>query len=877
MSAALAIVHDPFHPHRGRELRRVEPGRTLRELVPRTDRPHIVQHNGEWVLREHWDRPVAEGDAVIVVMLPQGGGGGSNPMKIVLMIAVAYFAPMVAGSLLNATGVATGLSGAQAALLGKVVSAGVALVGNALVNALIPPPKPPTPQQAASLAAPSPTYNLQAQGNQARLGGAIPVQYGRMIAYPDFAAQPYAEYSGNDQYLYQLFCLGVGEYGIEQIRIDDTPVGNWQEITYEVIPPGGQVTLFPANVVTSAEVGGQDLPTGAAVGPYVANAAGTQANHLGVDLVCPRGLYHVNATTGALETVSITVQIEAQPIDDAGVATGAWTVLGTETMSGATTTPQRYSFRYAVTAGRYQVRVTRTDTEQTASTYGHDVVWGGLRAYLPDVGSYGNVTLIAMRMLASSQLSAQASRRVNVIATRKLRVWDGSAWSAPQATRSIAWALADAAINEGGVPESRLDLAGLLALDATWAARGDTFDGRFDGQLTLWEAWTQILNAGRAKPFMQGGILYAVRDQAASLPVCLFSMRNILRNSFSVEYLLPTEQTADAVDVGYFDAATWSPRRVTAKLAGSTAAKPVQIDLMGVTSRDQAYREGLYHAASNRYRRKLIRFATEMEGFIPAPGDLIAVQHDMPAWGQHAEAVAWDAATRTLTVNEPLDWSQTGVSYYVGLRQRDGGLDGPYLVTRGASDNELVLSTAPAITPYTGSAEERTHVTFGWGETWRQEARVVAIRPRGLTEVEIEAVNEDPSVHTADQGVTAPPVNSSQLPTRYTAPVVAGLTGRSSSSDPAKMLLSWQPAPGADHYLIEESQDDVVWTRVAETSASNYAVTALYGNATIVRVAAVGLTRGPWVKLWYSGVSDYMWADDANPMWTADTNNMWRS
>lgn len=873
MSAALAIVHDPFHPYRGRELRRVEPGAAVRDLVPATEQPHIVQVNGQWLLREHWSREIDDGDAVIVVMLPQGGGGGSNPMKIVLMLAIGYFAPQIAYGMVAGSG-ATVLTAGQ--MLGvKLLTAGIGLVGNALVNALIPPPKPPTPHQAAALAAPSPTYSLQAQGNQARLGGPIPVQYGRMMGYPDFAAQPYAEYVGNEQFLYQLFCVGAGEYNIEAIRIDDTDISSWEEITYEVVVPGGQVTLFPANVITSAEVSGQDLPTGTAIGPYTANSAGTQANAMAVDLIAPRGLYHVNATTGALESMSITVQVEAREIDDTGAAIGVWTTLGTETMSGATTTPQRYSYRYNVPAGRYEVRCTRTDTEQTASTYGHDVVWGALRAYLPDTSNYGNVTLIAMRMKATSQLSAQASRKINVVATRKLRVWDGSAWSVPQATRSIAWALADAAINEGGVPESRVDLAGLLALDATWSARGDHFDGRFDGAVTLWEAWTQILSAGRAKPFAQGGILYAVRDQSASVPVCLYSMRNIKKGSFGVEYILPTDETADAIDVGYFDASTWSPRRVQAALPGSAAAKPVKIDLFGVTDRDQAYREGLYQAAANKYRRKMIRFATEMEGFIPAPSDLIAIAHDMPQWGQTAEAVAWDAGTLTLTVSEQLTWG-TG-THYIGLRQRDGSLEGPIVVTAGATAYEVVLSAAPTFAPYTGADEERTHIAFGWGETWRQEARVVAIRPRGLTEVEIEAINEDPSVHTADQGMTAPPVNSSQLPTSYTAPVVAGLTGRSSSSDPTKMLLSWQPAAGADHYLIEQSQDDVVWTRTAETSANNYAVTALYGNSTIVRVAAVGLTRGPWVKLWYSGVSDYMWTADANAMWTTDTANMWTS
>ena len=46
---------------------------------------------------------------------------------------------------------------------------------------------------------------------------------------------------------------------------------------------------------------------------------------------------------------------------------------------------------------------------------------------------------------------------------------------------------------------------------------------------------------------MQGGILRAVRDQAQSVPVAMYSMRNIVRGSFSIDYLLPTDATADAV------------------------------------------------------------------------------------------------------------------------------------------------------------------------------------------------------------------------------------------------------------------------------------------------------------------------------------------
>lgn len=944
-------VRDPWHPHTSREIRPLTGAAPLRALAPKTDKPFILLRNGQAVLRADWDQPIARGDLVAVVMLPQGGGG-SNPLRFILMIAVAMYAPQVGALAFETATAGMGLSSAAISMGSSIAQVAAGLVGMSLVNALVPPPKPPTPHQAASLAAPSPTYNLQAQGNMARLDQAIPVQYGRLDAFPDFAAQPYVEYAGNEQYLYQLLCLGQGEFDIEAVRIEDTPVENFAEVDYEIVPPGGTITKFPTNVTSSVEVSGQELmgkesgtytrsgtlitvtrtahglatgkvvyldfTSGAAtdgaytltvtgvdtftvtdtasgttsgnveiqqyVGGYVAVASGTQANALGLDFVMPRGLYEASATTGDLLDVSLSVVAEARTLDDLGSPTSAWTPLATQTYTAHTTTPQRYSLRLEVAAGRYEVRCRRTDAKQTDARFGHEILWGGLRAYLPETRAFGEVTLIALRMRASNNLSAQASRKINVICTRKLPVWDGAAWSAPTATASIAWALADACRNAtygARLEDSRIDLAALLTLDAIWSARGDEFNGRFDSALSFWEAMSKIAVAGRAKPYMQGGIVRIARDGPQTVPVALFSMRNIVKGSFGIDYIMPSDDTADAVEVAYFDRNYWASRRVVAALPDSVSTKKAKIDLFGVTEREHAYREGMYQAASNRYRRRMVKFSTEMEGFIPAFGDLIAIQHDMPGWGQHAEVTDWDEATRTLTLSEPLTWGSG--THYVGLRTKAGGVDGPYAVTAGAADNQLVLGSSPAVTPYAGSAYERTHAVFGWAETWRQTAKVISVRPRGLYQVEIEAITEDPSVHTAENGLIAPPVQTSQLTTRYTTPVIADLTLRSSTSDSSKALLTWTPAPGAETYQIEMAAGanpydaNLVWTRVGETSASNFAVTALYGAQTLIRVRGVGLTAGPWVTLFFGATADYMWVNDANLMWNANTATpMWR-
>lgn len=699
MTASVIYLEHALLPHK-RQALTVTPGPVAR-FAPAWRRPYIALLDGAPVLRADWDRPLPAGSLLAFVdvnAIPQGGGdGGSNPLRIIAMLAVMYFAGPIAGQINGALGLGLASESLGFALL----KGAVGLVGSALVNALIPPPKPTTPQVAQALAAPSPTYNLQAQGNLARLDAAIPEHFGRLLAYPDLAAQPYAEYAGNEQFLYQLFVIGRGEYDVEAIRIEDTAIDEFDDVEYEVVAPGGTLSLFPSAVTTSVEVAGQDLPTSSAVGAYVANAAGTDANALAIDLVYPRGIYYANVD-GSLSSVDIVVQIEVREIDDSGTAIGSWTTLATETVSGATTTPQRRSFRYSVSAGRYEVRLTRTDTEQTAVEYGHDVVWAALRAYLVDDADYGDVTLLAVRMRASSQLSGQAARKVNVIATRKLPAWDGDAWGSATATRSIAWALAYTA-QAVGLADAEIDLDGLLALDAVWAARGDYFDGRFDNFLGFWEAMQKIAGAGRARCFLQAGILRAVRDQAQAVPVQLYSMRNIVRGSFSVDYLMPTPETADCIDVSYYDAAVWGQRKVRAALSGSSEDKPAKVDLFGVTSREHAYREGLYQAASNRYRRRMIHFRTEMEGFIPSLGDLIAVQHDMVAWGQGGEVTEFTTeGENAFTRSQAFDnfaWTKSHVSVTTGQAAPDGQTTACWLTTDSNLDVHgmyRTLSSVPA-------------------------------------------------------------------------------------------------------------------------------------------------------------------------------------
>ena len=774
MPGTVVMLRNPFRPERDREAIAVAEPITIRDWldeqgIEEFSHPTICLRNGEPVPRGHWDETfVADGDLVVFVPLPQGGGGGGkNPLRTILMLAVMVAAPYLGGLIAGAIGVTSTIGV-------SLITAGVALVGTTLVNVLLPPPKPAAPSFGKGVPSPSPTYSLRAQGNQARLTQPIPVVYGRHRVYPDLAATPWAEYDGNEQYLHQLHCIGQGEHEVDQIRIEDTPIASFEEIETEIVAPGGTVTLFETDVVTAPEIAGQELigvndreaGEDGWIGPFTANPAGTAATGIGIDVVMPRGLYYA-ADDGNLEARTVTWEVGARAVADDGEPTGSWIAVASESVTAAENTPQRRSYRYALDAGRYEVRVRRTNDKSGDARAGHVIHWGGLKAFLEDAPAFGGVTLLAVRMRATDNLSQRSARMINVIVTRKLPVWDPAAgWSEPRATRSLASAFADAARSRygAGLDDARIDLEALHALDEVWQARGDRFDAVFDQSLTVWEALTRIARCGRALPFLQGGVLRIARDAPRTLPVALFGPRNIAKGSFRVQYVMPGEDTADAVTVTYFSERTWTPDEVVASLPDSATEvtdKPATVDLFGCTGAEQAMREGLYMAAANRYRRRIVTFRTELEGLIPTYGDLVAITHDLPRWGQGGEVVEVDG--RTLILSEPLEWESGGETteggaadetpspvHYLALRRRDGSLSGPWPVEPGVDERTVVLSEDLDITPYTGADEERTHFAFGPGEAWGLRARVMAVRPRG-EQVEITAVGEDARVHEADQ------------------------------------------------------------------------------------------------------------------------------
>lgn len=834
--------------------------------------PTVLEINGEAVLRKSWSRRrIAANDNVRFVSYPLGGGNNTAKQIIGLtaLIAVSAFAFWAGPALFGA-----GTFGALA------TTAAIGIGGSLLINALVAP-------KAGATNTPSATqdqiYSVQAQGNTAKLGQPLPVWYGRLKAYPDFAATPWGEFVGNDQWLNVLLSTTMGSMAYEALYLDDTvfwtPGGGIstsfpgaQVAFYE---PGQTVTLFPTNVDQSIEVSGQQTNNGSGVepgqyydgalpasygpplGPFVANPAGTQAQSLAIDLVWPGGCFTVDSDNN-IGYANVTLKAEYAPCDDVGTSTGPFATLFEVTRQFASTSPIRDSIKVDVTPGRYLVMLSRRGANTQNTSVSNSVSWAGLRSFLKGSNSFADVSTIAIRLKALQ--STQGSYKFGVLGTRKLPVWTGSTFEL-QATRSNAWAFLDAVTNAqygSGLSIAKVDFNAVVNHAVGCASRGDTFDYRVSTAIAVPEILDKILTASRARHFWLGDTVSIVRDEWRDVPTMLLTDREIVRDSTQVSFTMLGDEDPDAVIVEYIDENTWLPAQVqyppNSVIFTSENAEVKRID--GIVNREQAFRECAFYYLQALYRRENVQIGVEYEGRAITFGSVVRVQSELPQSYGYSGAVS-GVSGRTLTLSPAPVWDDP--PFYIRLRQPNGKYFGPVPCTQGVDPAHAVLDAgglaaaeaaqstmlAQVLTREDGG--EDPSFELGTGESQSKLCVVLNGTPSGEL-CTLSLVVDDERVHTTDLG-DPPVLPDPQFPSDARVPLIIGLVASFGQgiAEP-KLGASWFPAAGAEYYVADVSYDGgETWAQVYE-GADNQFQRVVTLAALTVRVQAIttGKLRGPY-------------------------------
>ena len=297
-----------YAPHplttQGREARlaRWEEGRTIREHLIAcgvdTQREIVIYHNTRLLTVSEWDvvcpRP---GDFLHVEGVVSGGGDGSNPIAAILSIVVMIYAPYIAPALIGIEGAAV-MGSAMTAFVSSAITAAVTIGGNLIINAMFKPSQASSATQ--SIAAASPTYSLSGGSNRIRPYEPLPVLMGNHRIFPDYGAKPYTEFEGEDQYLYQVFNFGLGNLVLADLRIGETLLSTYSDVTV-TRAENGVLPGFWGNV-DSAEGAALSNATG-----WVTRTTGINTTQISIDLV---GTYYYVNSKGGLSARSANFEIE---------------------------------------------------------------------------------------------------------------------------------------------------------------------------------------------------------------------------------------------------------------------------------------------------------------------------------------------------------------------------------------------------------------------------------------------------------------------------------------------------------------------------------------------------------------------------------------
>ena len=590
----------------------------------------VVIRNGLLVLPDEWaDTYPIEGDKLTVCVVPQGGDSGTNPIALIAVIALSVVAPFVAGALVGSIG----LTGTIATLVTGGISAAIVAGGAALVNRFVGAPQPKLSQASQR----QETFGISGIQNSApqRTQSVLSLLGTRRI-YPFFAALPYTEVNGGEQFLHVLFDMGYGPLEItdnDLLRIGDRQLTNFTDVTWSFHggTPGTDSGLaqFPSQ---HRETSINASLTNADSWHELTTAANSDS--LVLTIAFRGGLSQISSTGTVIPS---TVQVEYQVYAD---AVDAWGVSRFQSFTGpGTIAPYLGSLEIVFFArGTYRVRIRRTTADPTDPQIRNESILFSSDSVRddPPVTAQGR-SLFAMRIKATGQLSGVVSTFSGVF-SRLVSKYANGAWGAAEATNNPAWAFASILRGPGQfqpVPDSDIDGDALEEWANYCDTRGYTFNGVFDSRESVWNALSDVAACGRATPTIKDGNIYSVIvDRVQTVPVDLITPRDS-SNFRGIKRFATVPHGITAV---YLDGAddSYAPKEVTVYDEGYTVTNATDVrrlELFGTTNLPETHKRVRYQIAESRLRPEEFEVTMDVKNLAVTRGDPVDLIHDVPLIG----------------------------------------------------------------------------------------------------------------------------------------------------------------------------------------------------------------------------------------------------
>jgi sulfur carrier protein ThiS len=273
--------------------------------------------------------------------------------------------------------------------------------------------------------------------------------------------------------------------------------------------------------------------------------------------------------------------------------------------------------------------------------------------------------------------------------------------------------------------------------------RRQVFNGVFDNEGNLWDQGAAVTRMSRAQVVPVGRDYDVFIDQAVDVPVQMFTMGNIIMDSFT-ETWLPIDDRGNQVEIQFADRSRYYRQdnplvyMDPALQDAGVTIKNTRIDGRGITIPAQAWHLARYKALSNALLLRTGSFRTDADGIACRPGNVVMLQHDVPQWGFGGRTMPGSTASRVLLDRNDIPFV-TGTAYSVvvqhpalqrystavtttatstsppGITLALAAFDNAHRVTRAivagvdckilqANAGSIIVSPPPGVVPVTGES-----------------------------------------------------------------------------------------------------------------------------------------------------------------------------
>lgn len=700
------IVNNPFKPEqRDTKYLPFKQGKSI---------SYYFSAPGEWAYSVNGheaapDTVVNDEDYIVVMPRVEGKFFG-----VLLSIGMAVFTG----------GIASGaIFGIQSLIWRSVIAMAVGMIGNAIISKLT------APKVDRSNSEQSNTYGWGGTETVTGQGYPLAVTYGRMKS-AGLLLSRHVISDGEKQYLNLLYCAGEGELSkIEDIRINANPISNYKDVQVDIRKGTNDQTVIPNFNDNFAD---QSLNYELTESWNTQQVQGDACDAIELTVGFPNGLYYSNDSGGADRT-SVTLKAEIRKVGDEswqalplanqkGMAghikrRDAWnfiksdnSVTNTSDYAGrieeATNNAFYRVFRFDnLEKARYEIRMRCSAKDGKSLRHVNKVYWVQLTQIIYDDFVHPGKALIGIKALATSQLSGTDPKVTWIQERSEVYVFNPyiNKYEA-QPADNPAWAAYDlihicrkigGEYIVFGQPHMRLDYNAFKAWADKCKTNGFTFNYIYDTAMRLWDALKYPEAVGRGKVIPVGTRFTCVSDYQ-STPVQLFTVANIKHGSFTEEFQ-GVEARANSVEISFLNKDKDYERDVIPVYGDTydesdTLTNPAQVELMGCTSLEQAYKHGKHFLRCNKYEIRTVTIEAFTDAIACTVGDIILIQHDIPEWGEGGRVVAVSGQTITLDKEVSV---QPGKNYQLLIRSNSTDIVSTFNVVNVSGLNVIVKEAIP--------------------------------------------------------------------------------------------------------------------------------------------------------------------------------------